>query len=401
MHFTLVALALVSSLTSPPALQAPANANIELLGTAIFPGDARDLSGLSDDVLPGVPHDHLGSFGSGIDYLGADNLFIACNDRGPSDGAARYHCRLQLLRIDIDPTNATKVSVKLQRTVTLRDQQGEALTGHLDNLANRFDPEAVRVGASGLIYIADEYAPAIDVFEPLTSHAKHITRTKRLSVPEKFRAQKQALRPAMELPPHVSQGRQPNRGFESLTFLSDHRTVVACTQSPLIQDGALSPAPDLKRVGTNVRLLLLNTDSCTSVEHVYTLDSPKHGISEILADTDGSLLVLERDGEGGTKARFRALYRADLAGATDVSDVTALPSTTLPKDIVAVRKSMLIDFLNPEFNLMGKEMPEKIEGIAFGPSLKDGRRTLIVSSDNDLKPATPTLIWVFALPPRR
>ena len=40
---------------------------------------------------------------------------------------------------------------------------------------------------------------------------------------------------------------------------------------------------------------------------------------------------------------------------------------------------------------------EKIEGMAWGPDLKDGRHTLYVFSDNDLFPGLPTQIYAFAM----
>ena len=42
-------------------------------------------------------------------------------------------------------------------------------------------------------------------------------------------------------------------------------------------------------------------------------------------------------------------------------------------------------------------MPEKIDGLTFGPNLRDGRKTLLVSTDNDFDSGSPSLIWVFAL----
>ena len=42
-------------------------------------------------------------------------------------------------------------------------------------------------------------------------------------------------------------------------------------------------------------------------------------------------------------------------------------------------------------------MPEKIEGLTFGPTLPDGRRTLIVTIDNDLMADKPSWFWVFAV----
>jgi outer membrane biosynthesis protein TonB len=42
-------------------------------------------------------------------------------------------------------------------------------------------------------------------------------------------------------------------------------------------------------------------------------------------------------------------------------------------------------------------MPEKIEGLTWGPELADGRLTLLVTSDNDLNPKQPTHVWMFAI----
>lgn len=44
--------------------------------------------------------------------------------------------------------------------------------------------------------------------------------------------------------------------------------------------------------------------------------------------------------------------------------------------------------------------PEKIEGLAFGPDLADGRRLLIVTTDNDLSADTESWIWAFAIETR-
>ena len=44
-------------------------------------------------------------------------------------------------------------------------------------------------------------------------------------------------------------------------------------------------------------------------------------------------------------------------------------------------------------------MPEKLEGLAWGPDLPDGRHLLYVFSDNDLNPDIPTYIFAFAIDP--
>jgi hypothetical protein len=42
-------------------------------------------------------------------------------------------------------------------------------------------------------------------------------------------------------------------------------------------------------------------------------------------------------------------------------------------------------------------IPEKIEGLAWGPDLEDGRHLLYVISDNDLNPSLATQIYAFAI----
>ena len=46
-------------------------------------------------------------------------------------------------------------------------------------------------------------------------------------------------------------------------------------------------------------------------------------------------------------------------------------------------------------------MPEKIESLTFGPDLADGRKTLLVVSDNDFVKEKPTMIYVFAISPEQ
>ncbi|MBS0641298.1 MAG: PEP-CTERM sorting domain-containing protein, partial [Proteobacteria bacterium] len=51
---------------------------------------------------------------------------------------------------------------------------------------------------------------------------------------------------------------------------------------------------------------------------------------------------------------------------------------------------------DPSFGLAGDAFPEKIEGLAFGPDLADGRHILFVTSDNDFLD-TPTHVYAFAI----
>jgi len=69
----------------------------------------------------------------------------------------------------------------------------------------------------------------------------------------------------------------------------------------------------------------------------------------------------------------------------------------LPIGVTAVHKEVFIDLLDPKFELLGSDMPEKIESLAMGPDLQDGRKLLHVASDNDFDTNWPTKIYCFAI----
>jgi hypothetical protein len=386
---------------------------VELIGVASVAGDERDRSRLRTVLGGKIPASRLGSFGSGIDYTGADNVYLACDDRGPGDGAYEFRTRVQRLRIVVDAGAEfeRRVVVELMNTTLLSDEQGAGLTGYSGAFDAtvparewpRFDPEAIRCvagGAGGVgagsFFLADEYGPRIDLFGP------DGRRVRSLEVPAKFTIARPDRDGEMELPPSNARGRQANRGFEGLAISPDGSTFWAILQSPLIQDGGLDG--DNNRVGRNVRVLELSTSAAgggsTAREWVYPLNNSKDGVSEILAAGPERFLVLERDGKGGVEARRRGVYLADAKAASDVSGVDALPARDLPASITPMHKTLLVDFMDPRLSLMEASrggMPEKIEGLCFGPDLPDGRKALIVTTDNDLKADVPTWIWVFAV----
>jgi hypothetical protein len=175
-----------------------------------------------------------------------------------------------------------------------------------------------------------------------------------------------------------------------------------------LQDGALDAANE--RIGVHVRLVDFELASGKTGEYVYVLDDAKHGLNEIIpmdpaaagggegagGGKGGGLIVLEKDGKEGKKARCRKLYHVTIDGATDVSAIASLPTDLKAGGVQPVRKTLLLDMLDPKFGLAGPDMPEKVEGVALGPRLADGRRTLIITSDNDFRDGQDTRVWVFA-----
>ncbi|MCA3004629.1 MAG: esterase-like activity of phytase family protein [Planctomycetaceae bacterium] len=395
-------LSLAGLLTAPVA---PATPPLQLIARLAIPADATDTSGLEGVIGSNIPHNRL-SFGSAIHFAPTPeqpHRFIALPDRGPGDGASAYRVRTVELALQLDaqsPSPLKPIQWRVLATHLLTDQQGGQLWGYTGGFNERepaasirLDPEGLVVDPAGNLWISDEYGPWLDCFAPGGR------RIRRLAPPPGFTVARQG-NPEQELPPHNAAGRQPNRGLEGLAITPDGAALVAILQGPLIQDGALDA--DNKRIGHNVRLFRTPLAGGPARQHIYQLQRPANGVNEILAVSNDRFIVLERDGKAGSEARHRALYLIDTSVATDVSAIPALPSGPDLSALAGVRpvsKRLLLDFTDPAFGLTGPDMPEKIEGLSFGPPLPDGRRTLWVSSDNDFRDGVPTWIWVFALAP--
>lgn len=394
---TLSAITLPLVLASPALAQDPPPA-IQLIANASLPGNLSDGLELEPKLLEdGVtPHDQVGGFGSAITYTGVGNRYIAVPDRGPADGTTSYLDRYYLFDIKLHPGVGDGLTIDLRRATLLTNDQGQLLTGAAAALdagstpaARRFDPEGIVLSGTGTFFISDEYGPY--VYEFGAGGDRH--RAKPL--PAKFFIPSPSADATAELTNLT--GRQANRGMEGLAISPDGKKLYGLMQNALIQDGALDP--DRRRVGFNVRLLELDLESHETRELVYVLDHAGNGLNEILAINDHQFLVIERDGAAGANAARKRIHKIDISGASDVSDLASLPRQGLPAGVVPVQKAPFIDLLSPEFGLAGATFPEKVEGLAFGPTLPDGRLPLLVTSDNDFKASNPTRIFAFAIPP--
>jgi hypothetical protein len=377
---------------------AAAFAAIALIGEGSIPGTATDQSGLSALLEDGAtPHNRVGGLGSAIAYTGFRDFYVATPDRGPADGTTSYIDRLHTLRIRLSKqsSNSYTVTPTLVETRLLRNGRGffTGSTGAFDAVNSpkslRFDPEGVRVDRCGdSIFISDEYGPFLYEFDRESGK-----RLRSIELPNKFLLDFPSTDPNAELSQNHS-GRQANRGMEGLAISPDGKRLYGIMQSALLQDGALEV---LARRGTNNRIVEIDLATGAIREFLYQLDNRSNGVNEILAVNDREFLVIERDGNAGNAAAFKRIFKIDLAGATDIRGVKQLPQTGTPAGIVPVAKQLFIDLLNPAFGLAGPAFPEKIEGLAFGPDLEDGRHVLIVTNDNDFIVSQPNRFMVFAI----
>ena len=115
-----------------------------------------------------------------------------------------------------------------------------------------------------------------------------------------------------------------------------------------------------------------------------------NGLVDLLPLNDQFLLAMERSfsvGAPGTGNTIR-LYAVKLPGADDVNGVDAIGT-----DVRPVEKRLLLDL-----DELGIPL-DNVEGMTFGPDLSDGRRSLLLVSDNNFSPAAFTQFLLFAVSP--
>jgi hypothetical protein len=186
-------------------------------------------------------------------------------------------------------------------------------------------------------------------------------------------------------------GPRSNRSIEGLSFTPLAHALWISLETPLEQDG--QPASTLS--GADVRLTRLDWPNGTVSQYVYATEaahahaageSSDNGISEILALTERELLVLERSGIRGIDGQFRfhtRLYCADTNGATDVASLGSLAGEAYQKS----GKELLVDFDNVDAG--------NLEAMSWGPRLKNGRRSLVLASDNNFFNGVATQLLFF------
>lgn len=365
---------------------------VELIATLSVDGSLHDLSGEQGVLEDGSAADQFGGL-SAMEYSGQGNRFWLLADRGAGDGEVTYRCRYHEVELAIDP-QSREMTCELVETHMLSTPNGQPIVGssvadeaHLvstdpNHQWTALDPEGIRKMPNGKLLLSDEYGPHVMIAD----RSGHVE--KELPVPEKF------LRHARAEAAIPYRGIAYNRGLEGIAITPSGNRILTMPQSPLVQDSVAYKGMSL---GVNCRCILYGADHEFVSEIVYVMDSKRNGLSEVLAIDENRFLVLERDGKAGVEAKEKKIYIADIRGATDVSEIESLPEMKLPGGVTPMKKTLLIDLLDPRYGLGGERAKEKAEGLCWGPKLPDGRRSLWLCYDNDFKSFNETEFDCFAI----
>ncbi|MGH8051820.1 MAG: esterase-like activity of phytase family protein [Arenimonas sp.] len=347
-------------------------------------------------------------FYSDLVYDKSSNTWLALSDRGPGGGVMDYATRVQRIVVPTNLANGVIRQPLVFRTILFKDASGTllnglnpgSLNGDKSVLGASFDPEGIALGKNGSLYIADEYGPSIYEFDTSGRLVRSFETPANLKPREAS-----GILNYVDGRPTVVNGRQDNRGFEGLAANISGTKLYAVMQDPLVNEGSSNDG----RRSRNVRVVefdiasgqataqyayqlesrtTLNAiDASTADDFSSTQQGRSIGLSAIHALTDTEFLVLERDNRGlGVEITaapiHKRIYRINLQGATDIKNISLAGSDTLPAGVVPVQKFAEFDLL-AILRAQGVVVPEKMEGLAIGPKLADGRYQVLVGTDND------------------
>jgi hypothetical protein len=331
---------------------------------------------------------------SSIDHVPATGHYLAISDDRSDRGPARFYeltLDLSKFRRSASPGDAGVGWVDM---TSILDLDGQPFG------RNKVDPESLRLDTRrNLIYWSNEGQRTSAGFQNPT--------VRRMPLDGKPAGEFPV--PAYYLPSGSAgglaagdMGVHNNLAFESIAITPDGKTLWTMSENALAQDG---PPAALGR-GSRARMLSFDLDSGKAgAEYVYEVgplpfpparpgDFATNGVPEMLALSEHEFIVIERAYAVGADTPGIAaqnklptgntikLFLVDTRGATDVSGWPSLKG----RDLVPVKRRLLLD-LSTLKNDDGSVLAlDNVEGLTLGP-LYEGKRTLILVSDNNFNPA--------------
>ncbi|MBL8279214.1 MAG: esterase-like activity of phytase family protein [Pelomonas sp.] len=371
-------------------------ASLAALSLLTLPALAQTLSYLGQQIVPttavfrGVPVGGLSS----IDYVPGTGRYLAiCDDRSDRGPARFYELALDLskFRRSAAPGEA---GVSWVNMTTLLDVDGQPFG------RNMVDPESLRLDTRrNQIYWSNEGQRSSAGFQNptvrrMTPDGKHIAD---FPVPAYYNPVGSASGIAAG-----DMGVYNNLAFESIAITPDGKTLWTMSENGLAQDSL----PTAVGRGSRARMLSFDLDTGKAgAEYVYEVgpvpfpptragDFATNGVPDMLALSSHEFIVIERAYATGAvtpgvAAHTRQptsntikLFLIDTRGATDVSGWTTIKG----REVVPVKRTMLLDLSSLKNDDGSVLALDNIEGITFGPVV-DGKRTLILVSDNNFNPA--------------
>jgi len=321
---------------------------------------------------------------SGIDYNPVKNEYYCISDDRSDKNAARFYTMGITL-------NDNKIdSVYFLKSTFLKGPDGKDYPSSQLNPYRTPDPECLRYDANNNTFIWGSEG------EKIISSEKNILVNPAITIIDSqgnyidtFSLPRQML-----MTTH-NYGPRRNGVFEGLTFLDNYKSLLVSVEVPLLQDGAEAGTGDSSGI---IRMIKFDVASRKPVaQYAYKIDPVAHpplpfsgfrinGISDILSLGKDKLLVIERSFSNGRLSCTVKVYLASLDNATNVQSFDSLKAKN---NFQIINKKLILNMDNLGIYI------DNIEGVTFGPTLPDGKRSLIFIADNNFNPLEQSQVLLF------
>jgi hypothetical protein len=366
----LVAGAVVALLSSLVAVPAAASAPR---------GPSAPLEYLGDTTIPaGMPfHGTVVGGLSSITYDASRDVYYALSDdQGAGFTPTSTPSRFYTLHIDISDGSLDAGDVTVVSTTTLLGLDRQPFP------AQSLDPEGMTLTPQHTLVVTSEGISSRGIPPFVREFSVSGQELRDLPVPGYFD------------PTDPSVGVRNNLGFEAAAVTPDGQRLVVGTENALVQDGpaattsTTSPARILSYHighGPSDREYVYDTDPVVAPSPVFTVN----GLVELLPLNQQFMLAMERSFSVGVGNDIR-IYQVALPGATNVSGVPDLHNVS---DLQPAQKSLLLHLPAT----VGGQPLDNVEGLTLGPLLPDGRRAVLMVSDNNFTPGQDSQVLLAAL----
>jgi len=319
---------------------------------------------------------------SGIDYNPQKNEYYFISDDRSDKNPARFYTANILINNDkID-------SVIFLKTTSFKDQTGNLYPNSRQDPFHTPDPEALRFDPKNNRFIWSSEG------ERIVNDSKTILENPAITEIDS----NGNYIDTFELPQQVKMsykeyGPRQNGVFEGLTFMDDYNSLLVNVEEPLLQDG---PAATVDSAGIT-RIIKFNIPTKKDVaEYAYKIDPVAHppfppgsfkinGIPDILAIDNSHLLVIERSYSTGHLSCTIKVYLADISSAENIEGLDSLKG----KSVKIMNKRLLLNMDDLGIFI------DNIEGVTFGPTLSNGKRSVLFIADNNFNPLQKTQLLLF------
>jgi hypothetical protein len=314
---------------------------------------------------------------SSITWDPQQNLYYAISDDPSQSGPARFYT----IRLDVGDGQLSNGDVHFTNVTTLLAPDGHPYAPF------SLDPEGL-VLTKDRTLIATSEGFTNQLIPPFV---------RRYSLDGVFLGDLPVPQPFLPTADHSS-GVRPNLAFESAGVPPNGEFFFTGTENALFQDGPAattangSPSRIMRYDLQNGRLdrqWLYWTDPVKEPSNVFSVN----GLVELLPLNNEFLIAMERSfSVGGTATgtgNSIKLYRVALPGATNVNGAWSLAAEL--DELRPAQKTLLLDL-----DTLGIPL-DNVEGMTLGPTLPDGRRALVLVSDNNFAASQFTQFLLFAL----